>query len=526
MSAGNPGTRLVKFKAMSHLFNKARGGKKGRKVARASTGIEEYTKKLELLYEDAQNAASGSEVSKLLEEILRMTNQVLQVSASSLLLLGTEGGGSYFHVAGNRGGKKLSRMIISLDSGTAAWVISKDKPLIINDVTRDERFNDEIDKLTGLVTMSVMSAPVHRGQKIIGILEASNRADGQGFDEQDLAVLTGLASSEALILLASMAVTAINNITQHQILIDWYKSVFETLIAAVDTKDLYAAGHSSRVKKYAMLAASSLSVPLEELQAIELGALLHDIGKIWIHDKVLRKSGPLTDEEWYIMRKHAQKGAHMLDGIPYLEKVREIVLLHHERYDGKGYPLGLKGRDIPIGARLVAVADAYDTMTTEHSYRDKMSAEESIDQLVLGKKTQFCPIAVDAFISALSKSRGKAEKDPGKPDKDEEPAADVSIPDIYQGDVTLSILSPESFGEVRQFKKHLEKTDGLKVALESWSETDGIIIIVSVQIPMALPGVLKKMPMVEKVTKNQNRLTVVLKTPTESKVFEKGFSLA
>jgi len=527
MSGKNLGTCIEKIKIMSNIFDKTRYGNKDQEIAQANPEIEEYMKKLELLYEVAQKASSVSEVSKLLEEMLCMTQQIMRASASSLLLIDDAKGEFYFQSAEKMVGNKLNQMTISLDSGIANRVLCNGTPLIINDVSIDERFNIEIDKATGFTTKSVIAAPLLRGQKVIGILEAINKVDGQEFNEQDLAVLTRLASNETLILLVSMVATATNNIEQHQILIDWYKSMFETLIAAVDTKDLYASGHSSRVKEYTMLTANSLSFSLEELQAIEFGALLHDIGKIWIHDSVLRKSGPLTDEEWYIMRKHALKGAHMLNGIPYLEKVRDIVLYHHERYDGKGYPRGLKGRDIPIGARLVAVADAYDTMTTEHSYRDKMIIDDAINQLIEGSGTQFCPVAIKAFISAFEKSQEKAERDTGELTKAEDAAKAVNAFDleIYEGDVTLSITSPDGFGEVRQFKRCLEKIDNLKILLEGWSEAEGNIIVVSVQKPMALTSILNKMSVVEKVDKNHNKLVVILKLPAARKVFKNGFNL-
>jgi putative nucleotidyltransferase with HDIG domain len=164
-------------------------------------------------------------------------------------------------------------------------------------------------------------------------------------------------------------------------------------------------GHSQRVKKYALLAAGSFSFSSEELQAIEYGALLHDIGKIGIDESILRKPGALTAEESYIIRKHPKKGADILLEFPSLEQARKIILHHHERYDGKGYPEGLRGNDIPIGARLVAVADAFDTMTTDHSYRRMLSVQEAMRELIEGKCTQFCPVATKALIDALLKKR-------------------------------------------------------------------------------------------------------------------------
>jgi putative nucleotidyltransferase with HDIG domain len=457
-----------------------------------------------------------------------------------LLLIDEEKGELYFQAAAGVVGNRLSQMRISLDSGIASWVARNGKPLVINDVTRDNRFSKEIDKVTGFITKSVIAVPLLRGQKVIGILEAINKVDGHEFNKQDLAVLTGFTSTEALILLVSMVATATNNIEQHQILIDWYKSTFETLITAADAKDPYAYGHSRRVREYTMLAANSLSFSLEELQSIEFGALLHDIGKIHIYDIVLRKSGPLTDAEWYTMRKHALRGANILSGIPFLEKVRDIVLYHHERYDGKGYPQGLKGRNIPIGARLVAVAEAFDTMTTTHSYRAKMSIDDAIGELIKGIGTQFCPVAVKAFVSAFEKSKEKLVKiedehsveEKTKRDNEELSKAEDAEKDIhaigseiYEGDVQLVVISPDGFEQVKQFKKCLEKVDNLKIILDSWSEAEGTIIVVSVQKPMALTSILNKMPMVEKVDKNHNNMVVMLKTPAASKVFKHGFSL-
>jgi putative nucleotidyltransferase with HDIG domain len=177
-----------------------------------------------------------------------------------------------------------------------------------------------------------------------------------------------------------------------------YKCIIEAMVTAADAKDPYSAGHSRRVRNYTLMAAKVLNIPFDELQVIEFGALLHDIGKIGISDSILRKREPLTAEELYIIRKHSIRGADIVHGIPFLEKVTNLVLCHHERFDGKGYPGGLKGEQIPIGAGLIAVADAFDTMTTDRSYRRALSFEEAINELMSGAGTQFHPVAVNALI--------------------------------------------------------------------------------------------------------------------------------
>jgi len=233
------------------------------------------------------------------------------------------------------------------------------------------------------------------------------------------------------VILVSMAATAINNVNLCMAIQHEYKSTVEVLVKAADAKDPYAAGHSRRVKEFALMAADALGLSPDEMRTIEFGAMLHDIGKIGISDSILNRPGPLTTEEWYIMRKHALKGANIVSEIPSLEKARGIVLYHHERYDGKGYPEGLKGDEIPIGARLCAVADAFDTMVTEHSYRAALSLDEAMHELIKGSGTQFCPVAVNAFVSGFQKHKGKLPKmqDAAAPAKEAEKAEITGEPE-------------------------------------------------------------------------------------------------
>ncbi|MDD5126935.1 MAG: HD domain-containing protein [Dehalococcoidales bacterium] len=389
------------------MFSFAGNGKDSKKEeqVRKPLTIEEYRERLELLYDVAQQANSFSEVSNLLQEILLVIEQLLHASASSLLLIDQEKRELYAQAAGGMAANTLKQLRLNLDTGITGWVARHAKPTIVNDVAKDKRFNKEIDNLSGFVTKSMIAAPIFRGREIIGVIEALNKSDGATFTERDLSVLTGFAATEALILLVSMAGTAINNIKLHQDMMDGYKSTVEALVTAADAKDPYACGHSRRVSEYTLMAARNLNFPEGELRILEFGALLHDIGKIGIDDSILRRPRPLTDEEWYVVRKHPMRGANIIAEIPFLEKAKDIVLSHHERYDGTGYPQGLKGENIPMGARIVAVADAFDTMTTDHAYRPVLNTEAAVNELIAGTGTQFCPVAVGAFINELKKNK-------------------------------------------------------------------------------------------------------------------------
>jgi putative nucleotidyltransferase with HDIG domain len=222
--------------------------------------------------------------------------------------------------------------------------------------------------------------------------------DGSEFNNQDLGLLTTLASYAAL---------AIDNAELHQAVMNGYMNTIKVLAAAIDAKDPCTFGHSQRVAEYALMGATALSLSATELQVIEYGGILHDIGKIAVNENILRKPTCLDPKEWEIIRTHPSAGAAILDGVPFLDEARKIVLYHHENYDGNGYVNKLAGEGIPIGARLLAVADAFDTMTTERSYRTAVSVDCAIDELRRCAGAQFCPVTVEAFIAGFRKRQRK-----------------------------------------------------------------------------------------------------------------------
>ena len=183
--------------------------------------------------------------------------------------------------------------------------------------------------------------------------------------------------------------------------VEGYKSTIRALAASIDAKDHYTRGHSQRVTELALSGAGSLNLSPQELEVLEYAGILHDIGKIGIPDNILTKPGRLTREEFDVIRQHPGIGANIMEGIAFLEEARKLAWHHHEKYDGTGYPDGLTGNEIPLGARLLAVADAYDSMTSNRSYRAAMSNEDALSELHRCCGTQFCPIAVNAFVSGL-----------------------------------------------------------------------------------------------------------------------------
>jgi len=178
-----------------------------------------------------------------------------------------------------------------------------------------------------------------------------------------------------------------------------YEDTLEALGAAIDLRDSETAGHSRRVAMYSTKIAKELDVAEHELKTIIRGAWLHDIGKLATPDAILLKPGALTQEEWRIMQRHAEIGYDLVKRIPFLAQAAEIILSHHERWDGSGYPRGLKARDIPLGARVFAVADTVDAMTSDRPYRSALSFEETEEEIRRGSGSRYDSQVANVFLS-------------------------------------------------------------------------------------------------------------------------------
>ena len=363
-----------------------------------SPAAKDTTARLELIYEINKRIGSVTGLPQMLEQVIKMTQQTLNASAASILLFRNNAQELYFEAASGPVGKSLRQVKLNAQYGIAGQVARTGKPLIVNDVTRSTNFHKMIDDTTGFSTKSLICAPLSVNHKILGVIEVLNKRDGSLFGEPDL---------EAVVSVATTAAMAIENTRLHNTILEAYKNTITALAVAIDAKDPYTRGHSQRVMEYTLQAGTILCLDAEELETLEYAGILHDIGKIAIDSTLLNKPGPLTPAEWDIVRTHSAIGADLLMEIPFLEKASELVLCHHEKYDGNGYPNGYKGEEIPIGARLIAVADAFDTMTTDRAYRSAMSIEAAVRELHNCSGGHFCPLAVKAFISGLHLPTGK-----------------------------------------------------------------------------------------------------------------------
>jgi HD-GYP domain-containing protein (c-di-GMP phosphodiesterase class II) len=182
-----------------------------------------------------------------------------------------------------------------------------------------------------------------------------------------------------------------------------YTETIEALVSALEARDPYTEAHAGRIRDLAVSIAIAMQLPYEQRRAVRLGAILHDVGKIGISDSILLKPGPLTAEEWAIMKTHPEIGERMLKTIDFLAPALPIVRHHHERWDGGGYPDGLVRENIPLGARIVSVCDAFDAMTSDRPYRKALGLEQACKELEDNSGSQFDPGCVELIVDVVSR---------------------------------------------------------------------------------------------------------------------------
>lgn len=187
---------------------------------------------------------------------------------------------------------------------------------------------------------------------------------------------------------------------QNEMNIDFHTFV-ENLVAVVEAKDIYTGGHSNRVADLVHLLSFKLDIDEAEVEKIHMAAHLHDIGKIGIADGILLKPGRLTKEEFEVMKTHAEIGYRIIKKNKNMKEMSYMIRHHHERFDGQGYPKGLKGFEIPLGARVIAIVDAFDAMVTKRTYKDQMTYGQALEEIKRNRWLQFDPVIADVFIQMI-----------------------------------------------------------------------------------------------------------------------------
>jgi len=356
--------------------------------------IEERTERLSLLSRLGQILNSTLDHQEVRRRAMEAATQLMKAEVGSLLLIDEEKSHLYFEVALGDKEEAIKKITLNIGEGIAGWVAQTGEPLIVNAPDKDPRFLREVDEKTEFKTRNLICVPVKVKEITIGVLEAINKREGEAFDEEDLALFSSLADQVAI---------ALDNARLYQELEEMFFQTAESLADAIEKRDPYTGGHTQRVTTYSLITAKYLPLKPTDLKWLKISAVLHDIGKIGIDDQILRKPEKLNPEEFNEIKRHADLGAEIVDHIKQLRNIIPGIKYHHEQIDGTGYPEGLKGEKIPMIAKIVAVADTYDAMTTDRPYRKGLSKELAIKELKRCSGTQFDQKVVEAFVKAYDK---------------------------------------------------------------------------------------------------------------------------
>ncbi len=348
------------------------------------------------LVEISQNMIASLQVDVVLHSVIDRAVELLGCQAGSLLMVDSETEELIFKVSVGPAGATLVDKRLPPGAGIAGAVARNGIPLIVNDAKADPRHYGDIDASTALKTKSLLCVPLTSKGRTIGVVEVMNKTSGAPFSEEDRDLLAAFALQGAI---------ALDNARLYSDLRRAFADTVRIIANAVEARDTYTRGHTGRVTQLAMATARAMGWSREQLETLETGALLHDIGKIGISDTILLKPRELTNDEYVEMMRHPIVGAKMLEGVAALRPMLPYILYHQERYDGLGYPFGLAGNEIPLEGRILAVVDTFDAMTSDRPYRKGLTEEEAISEIVHNRGTQFDPDVVDALLRALNKNR-------------------------------------------------------------------------------------------------------------------------
>ena len=343
---------------------------------------------------------SSLDVEELLNTFILSVVGQLRVSSACLFMTDQREHPSRLEASTFKGIKEEQARSISFEYG-GAFVRAllptegeEGRPLRLADFDNDPSLGPAVGPLfaAGFTVVS----PVLMKSRLTAMLAVGEKVSGQEFHSADLEMLKSLSESAGI---------AIENARLFKDLQEAYVSTVRLLVSRIEEKDPYTHGHTERVAQYSVAIAKELGFAPEEVQRIQFGAFLHDIGKVHTQSEILHKPGALTEEEWMLVKAHPVRGAEMIRGVRFLERVADMVRHHHERVDGRGYPDGLKGDQISIGAKIVNVADAFDAMTTDRPYRAGLTVDQAMGQLLEKAGTQFAAEIVQVFVPAIREGR-------------------------------------------------------------------------------------------------------------------------
>ncbi|MFQ5794891.1 MAG: GAF domain-containing protein [Candidatus Bipolaricaulia bacterium] len=355
--------------------------------AQMAQKFAEQRKRLSRTYLIGQNMAKILDMETLMGPVLQWLRESFSYDYSAIFLVEED---QLLVVKGAEGPEDQVIYDVNdsleLEKGIPGWVVRHGESALVNDVARDPRY---LELCQGI--HSVLAVPIEIDGEIVGVLSIESQKAG-AFDSEN---------QELLLSMAGQIGVEITNIRRRMEMEDWVIQTVTTLAKTIEKKDKHTEDHGHRMAEMTTKVGVAFGLSEEQIEQLRYAALLHDIGKIGVPDHMLGKEGGLTPKEWLEMKKHPSIGGEIISGIRRLEQVGRIVEEHQERWDGTGYPWGLAGEEISLEARILAVVDAYDVMTSDRPYRRALSQKEAIEELSKNAGTQFDNRVVETFLRVL-----------------------------------------------------------------------------------------------------------------------------
>jgi len=360
-------------------------------LASKNTELEKVVDRLTTVNRIGNILNSILDKDNVLEVIVNTLAKTMGAKICSLMLVNEAT--SELEVAYAVGLEGLKLRKVKMGEGVSGYVAKEGVPLLVSDIEKDPRF--QISNDPQYTTTSLLAAPLFIKGKVVGVLNINNKLSGDAFNQDELDLLTTVAGQAAI---------AVENSNLYRDIRASYFDTVRALVNALEAKDKYSKGHSERVTLLAMMMADEMGLPEPRKQALQHAGVLHDIGKIGISMSILNKDGKLTGEEYDLVKDHPLIGEKILDPITFLKDVKVIVGEHHERYDGKGYPHQKSGDELSLEAKILAVADTFDALTSDRPYRKALPFEDAVAEIRRCSNTQFDPEVVDAFMKTINGS--------------------------------------------------------------------------------------------------------------------------
>ncbi len=342
------------------------------------------------LFDVSQDLNKGLDLDEMVSGFALTVVGELQTSAMALFTVKRERDDSFCF----QGGKgidrdRMSDLTLKTDSEFAQWLKSDPRPQRLVEGKNQEGVRALPD--ARLATFEYVTAILVK-RELKGMVFIGPRLSDKEYMPSELDMLQSLCNSVGI---------GLDNARLFRELQRTYLSTVKALVSIIEAKDPYTKGHTERVADYTIALGHKMRFPKDALRDLAFGAVLHDIGKLVVYERVLNKPGRLTDDEWESMKQHPSIGAAIIENMEFLAGTAALVRHHHESYDGSGYPDGLEGENIPLGARVISVADSYDAMTTDRSYRKALSSEIALETLKQKAGTQYDAIVVEYFVELI-----------------------------------------------------------------------------------------------------------------------------